>query len=152
MSAVDQLTMKVQRMLIALNIRAELTSKPNEFLVRYSDASTVVRLFTQEWFEGEDGEMRTLVGVEAPIVFGAKATPALFEWVAKEGGHSYFGHVVAFSMEKPDQVSLHFRHTLLGNYLDQEELKSAVLGVLAGADELDDIVKKKFGGQRVADL
>jgi hypothetical protein len=44
------------------------------------------------------------------------------------------------------------KHTLLGDYLDEEELHWALYQLLNTADKLDDELKQKFGGKRLADF
>jgi hypothetical protein len=41
-----------------------------------------------------------------------------------------------------------YSHSLLGDYLDEEELGRAVGGMLFVADNLDDELEKQFGGSR----
>ena len=44
-----------------------------------------------------------------------------------------------------------FSHTLLGDYLDPEELRSAIGAVATTGNDLDDEVQDRFGGERWAD-
>jgi hypothetical protein len=149
---VDQTMMKVQRLLTGpMGLRIHLEG--NTIGVQFSDVSTRVNLAVQEWGTNKDGDPCSLVRISCPILWEVPPSPALYEWVAREGGSFLFGHVSAH----PDSTSegklfLVMSHTLLGDYLDEEELSSALWAVLAAADKLDDELKGRFGGKRLADF
>jgi hypothetical protein len=44
-----------------------------------------------------------------------------------------------------------FRYALLADYLDEDELSTAMWSVIGTADELDDELQKQFGGKRWVD-
>jgi hypothetical protein len=121
--------------------------------VSFADSSTSVAIAVFDWGAGRDGEPRSLVRLSAPILFGVPASPALYEWIAKEGGKYFFGHVLASEdSDDPGKLFVMMTHTLLGDYLDEEELAAAMWGVLGSADDLDDELQQRFGGKRLADL
>jgi hypothetical protein len=150
MATVEQTMMKVQRILTG-SMGLQITLNKDEFAVRFSEVSTAVYLRVRDWGKDDDGEPRTLVLVYSPILRDVKATPALFEWVAREGGSRWFGHVEVHDNQEPGKVNLMMSHTLLGDYLDEKELESAMWGVLGAADEWDDQLQTRFGGKRWAD-
>jgi hypothetical protein len=96
------------------------------------------------------GEDKTTVGVSCPVLMGVKASPELFEHVATHSDDYLFGHL---SAQRADDgtVTVTFTHTLLGDYLDPEELKVAVGAVVTTADQIDDDLKARFGGTRFHD-
>jgi hypothetical protein len=144
--------MKVQRLLTGpMGLRVHLQG--STISVEFTDVSTRVNVTVQEWGNNKDGDPQSLVRLSSPILWEVDPSPALYEWVAREGGNFLFGHVSAH----PDSTSegklfLVMSHTLLGDYLDEEELSSALWAVLATADKLDDELKQKFGGKRLADF
>lgn len=152
MATVEQTTLKVQRILTgSMGLRVQLDG--DTMTVQFQDMSTSVRLRVVDWGEDADGEPRTVIRLAAPILWAVPPTPELFEWVAREGGDFLFGHVIATEdADTPDTVFLLMTHTLLGDYLDEPELASAMFGVLTAADELDDELQEKFGGKRLVDL
>jgi hypothetical protein len=149
---VDQTMMKVQRILTGpMELRVELEG--NTIHVRFSDVSTQVNISVQPWGTNSDGDPSSLVQISSPILWGADPSPELYEWVAREGGNFFFGHVSAHDdLSSPGKLFLVMTHTLLGDYLDEGELSSAMYAVLGSADKLDDELQGRFGGKRLADL
>jgi hypothetical protein len=150
-SDVDQTMMKVQRLLTGpMGLRIQLEG--NTISVVFSDVSTRINLSVQDWGVNKDGDPQALVRISAPILWEVDPTPALYEWVAREGGNYLFGHISAHEdTTTPGKLFLVMSHTLLGDYLDEEELSSALYAILGTADKLDDELKQKFGGKRLAD-
>lgn len=106
--------------------------------LRHESARLFIRLVEQD--------ERVLVALTAPLVFGCQPSPELFKHVAMEGGEYFFGHVVAVDSEA--KIDLYFKHTLLGDFLDDGELEQAIIGLLGTANDLDDELAKTFGGKR----
>lgn len=152
MATVEQTLMRVQRFLTgALNLKVSVDK--DCFIITFNGVSTNLRISVRDWGKDQDGEPRTLVLINAPILVGVAPTPELFEWVARNGGSRWFGHVEVWDAREPaGSVSLVMSHTLLGDYLDEKELSSAMWGVLGAADVWDDELQPKFGGKRAADL
>ncbi|HEX2206166.1 MAG TPA: hypothetical protein VHG93_00675 [Longimicrobium sp.] len=152
MADVDTTMMKVQRILTGpMGLRISLQG--NTISVTFTGSSTRVSLTFTDWGTNKAGDPSTLVGVSAPLLWEVDPSPALFEWIAKEGGKFYFGHVTAHDdSSAPGKLFLLMSHTLLGDYLDEEELHWALYTLLQTADKLDDELKEKFGGKRLADF
>ncbi len=149
MATLDQTMLKVQRILtgpMGLNVLLD----GNRIRISFNDASTQLQVRIAEWGTDDQGEPRTVVVVSAPILREVVPTPELFEWVAREGGSRWFGHVEVHDFEE-GTVHLVFSHTLLGDYLDQPELETAMWGILQVADHWDDELQQRFGGKRFTD-
>jgi hypothetical protein len=148
MATVDETMMKVQRLLTGpMGLRIQLQG--DTIGVAFTDSSTQVHIRIVDWGKNKDGEPRTLVRVSSPILRGVTPTPALYEYIAREAPRMWFGSIVLWDdAESPGTVSLTLGHTLLGDFLDEEELRSALFNVLSSADELDDVLQKRFGGKR----
>ena len=151
MADVDQTMMKVQRILTGpMGLRIQLQG--NTIHVSFTDMSTRISLSVDEWGKNSDGDPSSLVRMWCPILWGVDPAPALFEWIAREGGNYFFGHVTAQDdSSNPGKVFLMMSHTLLGDYLDEGELSGALYAMLGTADRLDDELMGKFGGKRLAD-
>lgn len=152
MADVDTTMMKVQRILTGpMGLRISLQG--STISVTFANSSTRVSLNFTEWGQNKAGDPSTLVGVSSPLLWEVDPSPALFEWIAKEGGRFFFGHVTAYDdSSAPGKLFLVMSHTLLGDYLDEEELHWALFTLLQTADKLDDELKEKFGGKRLADF
>lgn len=88
-------------------------------------------------------EDKTVVRVFSIVALGVPATPALTEFLASENFHLTFGH---FAYDDARQ-GVWFIHNLLGDFLDPEELCTAVRAVADLADHYDDLIKERFGGR-----
>ena len=91
----------------------------------------------------------TLVYMEAILVLGAPPSLELYRHVALQAGEILFGTL--FAKEDDEGVSVRFSHSLLGDFLDAEELQSALAKVAGTADGLDDELVSAFGGRRLLD-
>jgi hypothetical protein len=151
MADVDQTMMKVQRLLTGpMGLKIQLQG--DTIGVVFTDSSTQVHIRIIDWGKTKDGEPRSLVRISSPILRGVKPAPALYEYIVREAPRLWFGNIAVWDDEEtPGLLSLTLGHTLLGDYLDEEELKSAMYGVLNSADELDDALQKRFGGKRWVD-
>jgi hypothetical protein len=143
--------MKVQRLLTGpLGLRIQLEG--DLIGVRFNDVSTQIHIRVIDWGKNRDGEPQTLVRVSAPLLRGVQPSPALYEYLAREAPNYWFGNIRVWDDEETKgMVSMTFGHTLLGDFLDEEELRVAVSRVLNSADELDDELQKRFGGKRWTD-
>jgi hypothetical protein len=151
MATVDQTMLKVQRLLTGpIGLRIDLMG---EIIgVRFKDSSTQVNVRIVDWGKTKDGEPRTLVRVWAPILREVKPTPALYEYLVREAPRGWFGTIaVDDDQANPGMVSLSIGHSLLGDYLDEEELSAVLYNILWSADDLDDPLKQRFGGKRWVD-
>jgi len=148
---VDATMMKVQRILTGpMGLRISLQG--SSISVSFTDVSTRVNVSVADWGKNKDGDPSSLVQLSCPILWEVDPSPGLFEWISREGGNYYFGHVsVQDDSSAPGKLFVMMSHTLLGDYLDEEELSSALYAMLGTADKLDDELKGKFGGKRLAD-
>src|SRR4051812_43902875 len=141
MADVDMTMMKVQRLLTGpMGLRISLQG--STISVTFTDSSTRVNVNFTDWGQNKAGDPSTLVGLSAPLLWEVDPTPAVFEWIARNGGKFYFGHVTAYDdTDAPGKLFLNMSHTLLGDYLDEEELHWALHSLLSTADKLDDELK-----------
>jgi len=133
-------------------VRQILTQKFNvgvdsdgDYTVAYESAQGWIRVLPIS----DDGE-KTVVRVEAPLLFGVKETDELYKYVAIHTDDYMFGHLSLAAT--PDGMMVMFVHTLLGNYLDEEELLAAVIGVVGSGNDLDDKLQGMFGGRRYSEV
>lgn len=151
MATIEQTMMKVQRILTGpLGLKVSLSG--DLIGITFTDSSTSVNVRFLDFGKTKDGEPRSLVRLFAPVLRGVTPTPALYEYIVREAPLRWFGNLsVNPDQETPGTVYITYGHTLLGDFLDEEELSAALWNVLGGADELDDVMQKKFGGKRSVD-
>lgn len=90
-------------------------------------------------------EDSSVVRVVSPAVTGCAPSPELYKFIATDAPKHAFGHLEA--IEQGDTITITFGHSLLGDFLDDAELRTAVIAVAFTADELDDELAARFGGQ-----
>lgn len=134
---------KVQRILTKY-LGSIMVVADGDFQVQHG--STACAISVRDWGDGH-----TLVRLMAPVLRDAPASPELFRWVTTEGQYYRFGTMTA--VEHDDgTVDLYFDHTLLGTFLDEDELMVAFGAVITTADALDDELEERFGGKKLFDV
>lgn len=132
---------KVQQMLTEIAGSVTIDSD-GDFGIDHESARVFIRV--AEWGD------QTVIRVFSQFLRDVPLTPELYEWVATKGQDYLFGHTAL--IEQDNNIGrLDFGTYLLGDYLDFEELKAAVLCVVFTANDLDDELKAKFGGLRFRD-
>lgn len=87
-----------------------------------------------------------VINIRSNVVSGAKLDSALQTFLLRENAAPRFG---AFSVDAADNIF--FEHTIVGSTCDPEELEASVLAVLEAADDYDDKIVERWGGQRALD-
>ena len=148
MATVEATTQKVQRMLVE-GFGDVILSKDGSFAV--TRGSTRVNIEIRDWGKDAKGDPSTIVRVWAIVARGVKPTPEFYRWAAVDGSRFMFGSVTVLENEDASECRVFFDHTLLGDYLDMDELCGAVALIAATADDIDDVVHDRFGGKRYTD-
>ena len=104
--------------------------------------SALIRIMV--WPFGDD---ESTIQVYSAVVHSIENTPDLMAYLLKANADMRFG---AFGIDEDGDVI--FQHTIMGDMCDKPELKSSVLAVARTADNKDDEIVAKFGGQRAADV
>ena len=95
------------------------------------------------------GDNKAMVRCTAQLVKGIDVDGPLAKQLLELNGHLRFG---AFAIDPAEHTVL-FTHTILGGHtLDAEELVATLRDVALIADEYDDKLMRKYGGQRMIDL
>src|SRR6476659_3621184 len=95
------------------------------------------------------GDNKAMVRCTSQLVKGVNVDGPLAKQLLELNAHLRFG---AFAWEPSEQTVL-FTHAILGGTtLDPEELMATLRDVALVADEYDDKLMKKYGGQRMIDL
>jgi Putative bacterial sensory transduction regulator len=139
-SQVDALKEKVGRYVLDLIGPYEVNDR-DEIHFRWGSA----HVFLKATRYGDD---ESVVFISIPFLFGLAPTPELFRHVALHADDWHFGHLSLTENRDDDRLKLWLTHSLLGDYLDVEELKTAVATMAKTADQLDDELRATFGGDR----
>ncbi len=133
----------------ALLIEQSLSGSPayrkvDESLYAVKQGSSYVLINVVPW-----GRDKALVRCVAQLVKGVEMDGALALQLLELNGHLRFG---AFAYDPDGQLVL-FQHSILGGpTLDAEELVTTVRDIALVADEYDDRIIRKYGGQTMKDL
>lgn len=130
---------KVQRIL-ADALGSVSIDNEGDFLVRFDSAVVFVRVGTLK-------DDVSLVRSWSIMLSEVPLTPEVYRWAATEGQVYFFGKARVYEDEN-GLGRIHFEHTLLGDFLDPEELKWAVIALGQTANELDDQLQARFGGKK----
>ena len=91
------------------------------------------------------------VTLTSPVAYYVPITPGLFEHIAREADKWYFGHLAmspyADDTEHAGSAYVYFTYSLVGDFLDPDELTIPVFAVLNTAAAIDDDIVAKFGGE-----
>jgi len=140
LKVVEALRSKVETYLRQRQLSYEVKPEGNIW-IRHGSTIVVITLF--EWNE------RTVVKLAAPVALNiTNITPELTCLLAEENYRLLFGK---FSLDTADNA-IWYEHSLLGDFLDAEELFIAVGAVASTADEYDEQISKMAHGKRAKDL
>jgi hypothetical protein len=147
MATVEATTQKVQRILVdGFN---DVRLRKDGFLLEVGSTAAFVEV--QAWTPDDEGNPRSLVYIWAPLGRDVKPSEELYHWAAVEGQQMRFGTVTVIDDKEKGTCFIQFDHTILGDYMDPAELITAVAAVMYTADDLDEIVHTRFGGNRYTD-
>jgi hypothetical protein len=82
-----------------------------------------------------------------PVLWDVPISNELYRYVALHADDYMIGHLSAFENDR-GSANLFLSHSLLGDYLDEEELVSTIVMTLGTGDDLDDELQRQFGGRR----
>ena len=92
------------------------------------------------------GEEEAIITTRAYVVTGVDLTPELMRYLLAENAGMRFG---AFGLD--DEGDIIFEHSIVGSTCDQKELEASVVHVARTADEFDDKIVSRWGGERALD-
>lgn len=113
--------------------------RDNDFVVNRGSARVYVRPLEQE--------EHTFVLIWSVTNVGVSVTGELTRFLATENAGLAFGKL-SLNETVP---SVQILHSLPADFLNREELRVAVSSVAEAADEYDDRIRERFGGQRFTD-
>lgn len=87
-----------------------------------------------------------MITTRAYVVTGAELKPELLGYLLHENAGMHFG---GFGID--DEGDIIFEHSIVGSTCDRKELEASVVAVLKMADDYDDLIVERWGGQRALD-
>lgn len=140
MPTVEEVHAKVQRLLQANLERIEI-DKDNDFVIRYE--SVIAFVGVKEGF----GSFDTFVRVFSPLVLDVPLTDELYRWVATEGQSYSIGGSWIRPADDGRTGAVYFGYGIVGDDLDESELMAAIYAVTFSSNDLDNLIKDRFGGR-----
>ena len=92
------------------------------------------------------GEDDAVITTRAYVVSGAELTAELMRYLLHENAGMQFG---GFGVDRDGDIV--FEHSILGSTCDQKELQSSLAAVAQTADDYDDQIVERWGGERALD-
>jgi hypothetical protein len=92
------------------------------------------------------GKDEATITTRSYVVTGTELVPDLMFYLLHENDRMRFG---AFGVD--DEKDIFFEHTIVGSTCDKEELKASVMAVIMTADQYDEKIVEKWGGQTARD-
>jgi hypothetical protein len=139
MAAVADVKEKVQR-IISSKFGSVRLDEDGRIVFPYESAM----LFVSIKSFGKDGVRVTFV---VPMVKNLRISNELCRWVAIEGQKTLFGSCRLDDSNGENDGWVFFEHSILGDDLDESELLNALVLVAAGANDLDNQIYDRFGGE-----
>ena len=143
MSKVSQVQKKVQSILSSelgsVNVDADGNLK-----ITYESTALVITTF--EFGKKSD---ETIIEVTGVVSMDTPASPKLYKYLNDKNAALHFGALHHGQGTNSSIILL--KYSILGDFLDPEELLNAVRAVILMSDLLDDEITKEFGGTRFID-
>lgn len=145
MATVSQVQKKVQSIL-STELGSVKVDADGDIRIDYE--STTVRIAVEQYGDSTD---ETVVEITGVLSFDTPASPKLYKWINEKNAMIKFGTIYHLDASKGSTLVL-LQYSILGDFLDPEELLNAVRVVVMIGNKLDDEVIAEFGGKRVVDL
>jgi len=149
LATVSQTQKKVQSILTA-ELGSVRVDADGDINIAYE--STHVRVSVEQFSETVPDE--TVVVIGGILTFGTPASPKLYKWINDKNALLKFGAISYYEDDdgKDPGALMLLKYSILGDFLDPEELLNALRSVTIISDVLDDQVVEEFGGKRAVDL
>lgn len=92
------------------------------------------------------GDDDATITARSYVVTGVEMTQDLMYFLLRENDKMRFG---AFGVDQDNDIF--FEHTIVGSSCDKDELKASIFAVVYTADQYDEQITQKWGGQRAVD-
>ena len=137
-TTVDQVKSKAQRILTDRygSVRID---QDGDFVVSNGSAVSFIKF-------AQYGDDSVVIQIKCPMLKDVPMSPELCRWIAVEGQHYWFGGCSLNPSADGATAWVYFKHSILGDDLDESELMRSVAAVVVVSDQLDNELQAKFGG------
>lgn len=147
MSTTAEVVDKVRRLLVALDINASLKGETG-FIAPFDETSVILEVSEIETWRDT---LLHPVEVWAPVLFDVPLEPEFLSHVATSK-FRFGGFEIHLEDDPPGatptKAMLVFTHTILGDFLDKDELDISIgMVFISASNEIEDL-QKRFGGRR----
>ena len=143
MTMIEEVRKKVQRILTDEFGRVEI-DRDGDYVLHHESAVVFVSLREM----GDKPDSNIVVRAFSPLVVDVPLTPDVYKWVATEGQQFFFGHCQLLEDDdNPKLGRILFGYSIVGNDLDPNELLNLIFVAMVTGNQLDDMLKDKFGGK-----
>lgn len=132
---------KVRRWMAELFGTGAVVAPPQAPVLFVRHAEAVGLVAVDPW-----GQDDATVTVRSYVVSGAPLTPELMRFLLEQNDTMRFG---GFGVDGDGDIF--FGHSFVGRQCELKELGAAVLAVVTTADEYDDRIRARWGGERAVD-
>ena len=115
--------------------------KPDKPILGVMHGSAFTQVGVFPW-----GPDDAIITTRSYVVTGVEITQDLLVYLLQENAGMRFG---AFALD--DDEDIIFEHSIVGSTCDQRELEASVIAVARIADEYDDRIVARWGGERALD-
>jgi hypothetical protein len=115
--------------------------KPDKPVLGVMHGSAFAQVGVLPW-----GDDEAIITTRAYVVTGVDLTPELMRFMLEENAGMRFG---AFGID--DEGDIIFEHSIVGSTCDQKELEASLVHVARTADDYDDKIVRRWGGERALD-
>jgi hypothetical protein len=140
MSSVSKVQKKVQDILSS-EFGSVRVSADGSIKIPYE--STMVNISVEEWLNDQ-----SIVVLNGIIASDSKSNTSVYEWINTQNAALRMGNI--YHLPGKNNITI-LSYSILGDFLDPEELTNALRAVVFLADKLDDEFIQKFGGSRFVD-
>lgn len=115
--------------------------KPDQPILGVMHGSAFAQVGVFPW-----GKDDAIITTRAYVVTGVELSPDLMRFLLEENAGMHFG---GFGID--DDGDIIFEHSIVGSTCDQKELEASVIAVARTADDYDDRIVERWGGERALD-
>jgi len=147
MANLTEVMWKVQRILsgpmgLVFSVRGD------RYLIEFNESKSLVTIGFEERALPQQQDPDVFVHLSSPVMFELTPSAELYEWVVRRSANLLYGRIdVVDDPDTAGTLNVYVTHSLLGNTLDVDELRHALVAVHTTADTIISEGHPRFGGR-----